>query len=130
FFGSVFPGGQLAVGPGYRTQYGDSGTVDVHGAWSIRNYLAADATVMLPKLAAGRMVVALNGNWLRAPEVDFFGVGKASREADRSTFPYRTTTVGTTATIQPMRFLRAGGGIDYLDIVTTSSEASIDRTFT
>jgi hypothetical protein len=48
FVGGVMSGGGMAIGPGYRGRYADSGAWDVHGAWSFRNFRAVDAAMQLP----------------------------------------------------------------------------------
>ena len=95
FMGSPFEGSGFAVGPGYRARYGDTGLFDAHAAWSIRNYKAADARLSLPQMASGRVNVALNASWLDAPRVALYGLGNDSQKSDRSSFLYRTTSVGT-----------------------------------
>ena len=70
FIGSVFAGGGLALGPGYRSAFGDTGHFDAHAAWSIRNYKRPQATVRLPTFADGRITGRpARRSWLDAPEV-------------------------------------------------------------
>jgi AAA family ATP:ADP antiporter len=68
FIGSVFEGGGIAVGPGYRCRIGESGSVDVHAAWSVRNVGAAAGRVVLPAMADGRLWVEGHAERLHAPE--------------------------------------------------------------
>ena len=119
FIGSTFPGGRLAVGPGYRTRYADSGTFDAHAAWSIKNYKAADAALKLPDLAHRRVSVTMNGSWLDAPDVAFYGVGNDSSKSDRTGFLYRTTTIGVSTRVQAAPLAAIGGGLDSIAIETT-----------
>jgi len=120
FVGSTFSGGGLAVGPGYRARFADSGTFDAHAAWSVRNYKAADAIVTLPTFAGGRISLATRGTWLDAPNVAFFGVGNDSERKDKTGFPYRATSVGVTARVQAAPLLALGGGVDAIAIDTAS----------
>src|SRR5207244_996665 len=41
-FGSIYAGGGLAVGGGYRQYYGDRTSWTAKGLWSIRNYKVAE----------------------------------------------------------------------------------------
>jgi AAA family ATP:ADP antiporter len=123
FLGSTFEGGGLAAGPGYRTRYGDSGSFDTHAAWSIRNYKAADATLTLPTFADGRLRVDLRGNWIDAPAVAFFGTGDSRRD-DRTTYAYRTTTIGSSLRMQVAPVAGVGGGLDALRIESTIAGAT------
>ena len=131
FIGSVFPGGFLAIGPGYRGRYAESGAFDVHAAWSLKNYKAVDGFVKLPEMADGRISVEVRGNWLDAPKVAFFGVGNASQLDQKTSFLYRAATAGATARVAATSFFSAGGGLDVIDIDTGSgtSGTSIERRF-
>jgi AAA family ATP:ADP antiporter len=132
FIGSVFRGGWLAVGPGYRTRFGDSGMFDSHAAWSLKNYKAADASLKLPDFADGRVSVNLDAGWLDAPKVAFYGVGNGSLTNERTSFRYRTTTAGVSARVRPTSVFAVGGGLESLSIDTGSgtSGTSIERLFT
>jgi len=112
FIGSVMAGGGLAVGPGYRARFGDSGRFDTHAAWSVKNYKAADATLTLPSLAAGRVTVVARANWRDAPDVAFFGAGNDSRKEDRTGFAYAATTAGVSSRVRVAGPLAIGGGVD------------------
>ncbi|HSP06219.1 MAG TPA: hypothetical protein VLR94_03535, partial [Acidobacteriota bacterium] len=55
YIGSVYTGGLLAAGPGYRWPFGDTGAFNIYGAWSLDNYRAADLMLNLPDLDYGRL---------------------------------------------------------------------------
>ena len=112
FIGSTLAGGGLALGPGFRARYGDTGAFDAHAAWSVKNYKAADARLTLPTLAHGRMTVQMRASWLDAPDEAFYGVGNDSRQDDRTGFSYGDTTLGISTRIQATRLFAVGGGID------------------
>ena len=118
WFGSVMRGGGLAIGPGYRHTFGDTGALNVFGGWSIRNYKTVDAHVHLPEFADGRVLVDLRASWIDAPSVAFYGLGNDTLRGDRTSFDYEPTTVGGTIGIRPVRFFEVGGGIDYLKVKT------------
>jgi AAA family ATP:ADP antiporter len=132
FIGSVFSGGWLAVGPGYRTRFAESGLVDVHGAWSLKNYKAAEASVKLPDFADGLIAITMQARWLDAPKVPFYGTGGQSSPRQKSSFRYRTTTAGLTARIRPVSFFAFGGGADAFGVDTGpgTSGTSIEQRFT
>ena len=116
FIGSAFHGGGLAVGPGYRTRFADSGVFNAHAAWSVRNYKVVDAGLTLPAFAGGRITAALSGNWLDAPRVASYGIGNQARREDRTEFAYRATTIGVSTRVQAAPHVALGGGVDALDI--------------
>lgn len=114
FIGGVMDGGGLAVGPGYRRQFGDSGRVDLHAAWSLRNFKAVDGRVALPTVADGHVRTTLHANWTDAPALAFYGTGIDSAD-ERGDFAYRTTTVGAQVRFEAATNLAVGGGFDVLD---------------
>jgi ATP:ADP antiporter, AAA family len=129
FVGSVFQSGGVAFGPGYRGRYADSGTWDVHGAWSFRNFKAADASVNLPAFAGGRLHVAVAANRLDAPRLAFYGIGGGSDAADRQNFSYSSATFGVAATVQATRLLGVGGGAESMQIDTTSVRGALNPNY-
>ena len=114
FIGSVFEGGGIAIGPGYRQSFGDSGLVTAHAAVSLRSYAGIDAELALPEFGNGRLRVAFHGEGTHAPTVAFFGIGTNSTRDSRNTFKYDTASVGTTARLQTSSMFALGGGFDYL----------------
>jgi ATP:ADP antiporter, AAA family len=130
FFGSAYEGGGFAFGPAYRAQLGDTGRFDAHAAWSIRNYKAADALLAVPGFATDRLTVTVNGSWLDAPAVAFYGVGNASQKGDRSTFAYTTTSVGASARVRATRLVSLGGRLESIssntELKAAESVTSLD----
>lgn len=121
FIGSAFPGGGLAVGPGYRTRFADSGAFNAHAAWSVRNYKVVDAALTIPSFADGRISTTLTGNWLDAPRVAFYGVGGDTRPEDRSNVAYRATTIGVATRVQALPHVAFGAGLDAIDTLYTTT---------
>jgi hypothetical protein len=125
--GSIYPGGWLGLGAGYRHGFADTALVNAMGAWSLKNYKLLRADFSLPELVGRRLVFATNATWLDAPSVAFYGVGNETGRDDRTTYEYQPTTVGFTGAARLVRWLSAGGGADYLDI---SSSLGEDVTYT
>jgi hypothetical protein len=116
FIGSTFAGGGFALGPGYRTRYADTGTLDAHAAWSVKNYKVADVALKLPAMGNGRLSMEMRANWLDAPDVSFYGTGNESRSDDRNGFSFGAKTIGISAHVQAARYFAIGGGIDSIRI--------------
>jgi hypothetical protein len=112
---TVYPGGWMAVGAGYRAYVGDRGTADLVGAWSLKNFRKVEAGLALPGWLGSPVTLDVNGSWIDAPSVAFYGVGPDARSEDHGTFAYRPATVGVTATL-PWKALSLGGGVDYVAI--------------
>ena len=119
FFGGTYEGGGFALGPGFRGRIGETGSFDAHAGWSIRNYKAATATVKLPSFAGDRVTVGMNAEWLDAPSVASYGVGNDTSADAKTSFALRSTTVGVSTRIQPVRFVAIGGGVDALNLDAT-----------
>ena len=128
FVGSAVKGGGVAFGPGYRRRYSDTGIFDAHGAWSVRNFKAADASLMLPALADGRVRVTLGASRVDAPRLAFYGTGNASN-GDRQDFSYAATTVGFSTTLQATRLFAVGGGFDSVRMETKLAGVALDPAY-
>ena len=108
FIGSVFEGGGLAVGPGYRARFADSGTFDAHAAWSARNYKAVSAQVRAARIrepaaagpGPGRLARRAGGRVLRRRQ--------RRRSDSRRDYAYRSTTIGASARLQAAKFVAVG----------------------
>src|SRR5687768_196564 len=124
WLGNIYPTGWLAFGAGYRNVFADTGSVNVVGGWSLKNFKMTQANVALPKLADGRIVVQAQAKWLDAPAVPFFGLSQSSRKDDSASYLYRETTVGARADVKPVRWLAIGASLDYLGITTDATGRS------
>ncbi len=113
--GSVFEGGGLSVGPGYRRRLAELGWFDARAAWSLRGYGAANANVILPEIVDGRVRVEAHAERLHAPTVPFYGLGNGSRRSDRVEFAYDATTVGAAARFTPAAGFAVGAAFDWIE---------------
>jgi Omp85 superfamily domain len=114
-FSTVYPGGWMGPGIGYRAPIGDTGRFDVVGVWSVKNFRKVAASVGLPSWRGGPFDLSITGSWINAPSVDFYGIGNNSQDEERATYAYRPATVGLTATA-PWKALTVGGGVGYLTV--------------
>jgi len=132
FFGSAFEGGGLAIGPGYRGTFRDTGKFDVHAGWTLKNYKTVDTMLTLPAFADGRISVGLRANKTDAPEVAFYGTGNDSSGV-RSEFAYGVTTIGVTTRVQAARYFSVGAGLDSIQteasLPGTTATRAIDPTY-
>ena len=119
---SIYPGSWLAFGAGYRANFADTGHAVMSGAYSVRNFKAADFLLHLPEMADRRVLIDLDAKWLDAPSVAFYGVGPDSVRDDKTVFAYQPTTVGVTARVRPVKFFTLGAGVQYLDINTGAGD--------
>jgi ATP:ADP antiporter, AAA family len=126
FIGSVYDGGAIALGAGYRTRFADSGRFDTHAAWSVRNYKAVEARLHAPALINQRLTLDAAGKWLDAPAVPFYGVGNNSIGVQRD-YAYRSTTAGGSARFQTPSPVAIGGTIELLAIDSTDASPTYRR---
>jgi AAA family ATP:ADP antiporter len=112
YIGKVFEGGGIAVGSGYRARFGDTGSVDAHAAWSLKNYKGAQMTLRAPAFARGRMTVGAQLQALDAPDVAFYGIGNDTLTADRAGYAYSAFQAGVFTEVRAARALTLGGGLD------------------
>jgi outer membrane protein assembly factor BamA len=115
WIGSVYPGGFLGIGAGYRTVFADTASFNVLGGWSLRNYRLLHAELKSPVMADGRLRAAAHFTRLHADAVNFYGIGNDTRRANRRRYEYDPTTIGGNASWQLTPWFALGGGLDYLD---------------
>lgn len=129
--GSVYPGGGLAGGVGVRKPLGDDGAVNVFGGYSIGTFARAQADLALPTFARKRAQVTLSARYVDAPDVRYFGVGNFSSRGDATRFGYSPRSAGARLDIDGGRYVSVGGGVDYLDIETSTGRTapSIEQRF-
>lgn len=115
WFGSIYPGGFLALGAGHRSLFAGNGSVNVLGAWSLRDYRLLQAEVKSPTLADDRLRLSGHVTRLHADAVNFYGIGNDTRRAGRRRYQYDPLSVGGSASWRAAGWLEFGGGLDYLD---------------
>lgn len=116
FIGSIYTGGLLAAGPGYRVLFDDTGMIDFHGAISLENYRLLDTSVTLPTIAAGTLTPKVYARYIHAERVPFFGVGNNTSEDVHTRYLYNPLIFGLSADYHPGRLFSAGGGVEYQSI--------------
>ena len=108
-FGGIYPSAGFAPGVAYRSAFGRA-RLHVGGAYSTKSYKLGHASLRFPTLAGNRIEVDTQARWLDATEVPFYGVGNYSSESDRVSYRLRSTELGGTVTLKPVRWFRIGGG--------------------
>ena len=131
WFGSVYSGGGFAAGAGVRQSFGDDGAFNIFGGYSINAFSRLQADVALPTFAGNRARVTLSGRYVDAPDVRFFGVGNDSLRENATRFGYTPKGAGARLDIDASPRFTLGGGVEYLDIDTSSGRTapSIEERF-
>jgi outer membrane protein assembly factor BamA len=132
YFGSVYTGGAVAVGAGYRIPYADTGQLALEAAVSPRLYYKVDLKADSPWFAHRTMRVRGRMLYLDAPKVNFFGLGNDSNQDDKTTFRITPFEMGAMYHWMPRHWLTVGGGGDYIvnDTGSGKTDPSIEDVFT
>lgn len=111
---SVYGGGGVTLGAGYRRAFADHSFWTAKGLYSVRGYALAQLDVVNPDLARGRASLAATMGWRDATRVGFYGLGMDTTRGARADFRFQQAFAGVTGTWRPQRRLRlqAAGGIE------------------
>lgn len=130
--GSVFGGGGVSVGSGYRFAFADDGSANFLAGWSVKNYKLLQSNLTLPSFADRRVHSSIDVKWIDAPKVSFYGLGNDSNKAEKTSYLYRPTRVGATLGVNLTKWFSVGGGADFLNVQTGQGQSgtSIEQIFT
>jgi hypothetical protein len=108
--GSIYPGGGLGWGGGYRYAVGDDGAIDAHALFSLATYKRIEATFQSPHFSRKRVQTSARVGWLDAPRVGYFGLGPDASAADHTVFRLRQSYADAALTWRPIKALEFGAG--------------------
>lgn len=109
-FGGTYPSGGFAPGLAVRRSIGHA-RLNVGGAYSVRGYKLAQASLDFPELAGNKLEIETGVHWTDATQVPFYGVGNDSSKDDRVNYGLRSLDAGASAAFKPVPWYRIGGGI-------------------
>jgi len=131
-FGDLVTGaGWISAGPGYRRHLLDDRLfVDGSAAISWRAYKKVEGRVELPRLAGDRLTAGFHAEWQDLTQVNYFGIGPGSSEADRSEYRLRDTDLAGYGMVRANHWLSIGGRFGWMKQPTISaSTGPFDRDF-
>ena len=113
-FGSVYPGGGLTPGVGYRQFYGRGAVWDATALYSLKNYKLIETGTRTPWNGDANRSWSLGtrAGWLDAPQVGYFGLGMDAAQP-RANFRLTQGYAAATAAVRPTRWSRVQGEIAY-----------------
>jgi hypothetical protein len=111
-FNSVYPGGGLTLGPGYRRFFGRQAVFDVFGLYSLKSYKAVEVGMRTPWTGKGKVTLNARGGWFDAPQVAYFGQGM-DLERPRANFQLQQGYATFTAGLRPNSWTRFQGELAY-----------------
>jgi len=101
---------------------------------SFKGYVVADAEVRYRNIGGSALGLSGQARFRRFTQEDFFGLGLATREADRTTYLFEDFEAGVEIFWQRPSWLRLGGGLARLDTNTGPGQddrfPSVEELFT
>jgi hypothetical protein len=105
YLDSVYQGGGLTMGAGYRKFYGDNTFWEIKGLYSALNYKLIEAGTVSKDHLNRRLTFGTRFGWRDATQVQYFGVGQNSKQEDAARFRFQQTYVEGSAEYRPLRWL-------------------------
>jgi hypothetical protein len=112
-FGSIYPGGGLALGAGFRQFFAREAVFNVEGLYSIKNYKKVEVGTRVPWNRSGRVFFGVRGGWLDATQVGFYGIGPDTSRGDRANFRLQERYGKGTLALKPTGWTRLEGEVGY-----------------
>ena len=122
-FGDIYPSGGFAPGLAYRAAAGHA-RMNLGGAYSVRSYKLAHASIDFPELAGDKLAVETRVRWVDATQVPFYGLGIDSSRDDRVNYGLRTLEAGAAAAFKPVPWYRIGAGIGWRQVEDSAGEGT------
>lgn len=113
YVGNVYSGGWIALGAGYRYPVGDTGVIDVEGAYSLRGFWRVQERLRLPRFSRDRGSLQLRHTTIDASKVKFFGIGPDTVAANEAQFGLRHTELVAELRLAPADRLTVGADVAY-----------------
>lgn len=114
-FGGIYPSAGFAPGIAWRRAWGHA-RFNMGAAYSLKNYKLFHTTLRFPELVDNKLEIELNGRWMDATQVPFYGIGNDTVRDDRVHFGLRAAEGGGRVTVKPLRWFRIGGAFDVREL--------------
>jgi hypothetical protein len=96
YFGSVYQGGGITAGVGYRRYFGDNTFWNIQGLYSALGYKLLEGGVVSKDHFNQRLSFGTRMGWRDATQVPYYGLGQKSKPEDRANFRFQETYVDGT----------------------------------
>ena len=133
YFDSVYQGGGLTLGAGYRKFYGDNTFWEVKGLYSVLNYKLIEGGTVSRGHFDRRLSFGTRFGWRDATQVAYYGVGLNSKEENRANFRFQETYLEGRAEYRPLRWFPIRGTVAFENWNTLQgqgSDPSIETVYT
>jgi outer membrane protein assembly factor BamA len=122
--GSIYPGGGLSFGLGYRRFYARNAVWDIRGLYSIKNYKQVEVGTRTPWHGNGRWSLGVRAGWLDAPQIGYFGQGTLE-DAPRANFHLTQGYGALAAALRPTSWTRLQAEVGYDDYETSEGRGNV-----
>ena len=109
YLGSVYHGGGLTLGPGYRKYFGDHSFWDIKGLYSVKNYKLLEGRTESRDHLGRRLSFGSRLGWRDATQVGYYGLGTQSKPEDRANFRFKQTYADGHFVFLPVRWVPVRG---------------------
>lgn len=133
YFDSVYGGGGLTLGAGYRQAFGDHALWVARGLYSVKQYKLIEFDVVSSTHPKERVTLGATAGWRDATQVGFYGLGMDTRQTDRADFRFQQAYAHVTGMWRPSPWFRAsatGGFEDYTLEEPTGNRQSVSEAYT
>ena len=113
YFDSVYQGGGLTLGAGYRKFFSDNSFWDVKGLYSVKNYKLIQGDIISRDHLNRRLDYGVTAGWRDATQVSFFGIGLQSSKDNRTNFRFQETYLDGFGEFRILRWLPIRGGVGF-----------------
>ena len=114
--GSVQRGGGFAYGAGYRKPFASRRLVfNIDAAMSTKGYRVVGTELSAPGFLSDRLTLIGRGRYRYFPQEDYFGLGPASAETDRSNYLLEERDIGAIAVVRVTPWLTWSSKLARLD---------------
>ena len=113
YFASVYHGGGLTLGAGYRKFYGDNTFWNIKGLYSFKNYKLTEAGTDSKDHLERRLSFGTRVGWRDATQVGYYGTGIQSSPDDLSRFRFQQTYADGHFVFRPLSWMPIKGSVGF-----------------
>src|SRR5262245_35095843 len=113
YFASVYHGGGLTLGAGYRKFYGDNTFWNIQGLYSFKNYKLIEAGTESKDHLRRRLSFGAKAGWRDATQVAYYGLGIQSSLDAVSRFRFQESYGDGHFVFKPVSFIPIKGSVRY-----------------
>ena len=113
YFSSVYHGGGLTLGAGYRRFYGDNTSWNIQGLYSFKNYKLIEGGTDSRDHLKRRLSFGTKVGWRDATQVAYYGLGMRTSVDDITNFRFQQTYADGHVSFKPINWFVVKGNLAY-----------------